>query len=102
MITDYGMSERFRHVALTRRGASILGPQSEPYMAREYSEETQKYVDEEIARIVAERYDRVLEALRGKRELLDAIALKLLEKETLDEAEFAALLKTGQDSQPAA
>jgi cell division protease FtsH len=91
MITDYGMSERFRHVALTRRGAAILGP-SEPYMAREYSEDTQKYVDDEIARMVAERYDRVLVMLRGERERLDAIAEKLLEKETLDEAEFAALL----------
>jgi len=105
MITDYGMSERFRHVALTRRGASILGPQSEPYMAREYSEETQKYVDEEIARMVAERYDLVLVLLRGRRELLDTIAERLLEKETLDEAEFSALLKPavdmGQEARPA-
>jgi cell division protease FtsH len=92
MITDYGMSERFRHVALTRRGAAMLGPQSEPYMAREYSEDTQKYVDGEIARMVAERYDSVLEKLRGERGLLDAIAEKLLEKETLDEAEFAAMI----------
>ncbi len=91
MITDYGMSERFRHVALTRRGAAMLGP-SEPYMAREYSEDTQKYVDDEIARMVAERYDRVLEMLRGERGLLDAISERLLETETLDETEFAALM----------
>jgi cell division protease FtsH len=92
MITDYGMSERFRHVALTRRGAAIFGP-SEPYMAREYSEDTQKYVDDEIARMVAERYDRVLEMLRHERGLLDQIAERLLEKETLDENEFASLLR---------
>jgi cell division protease FtsH len=91
MITDYGMSERFRHVALTRRG-SVLLTQSEPYMAREYSEDTQKYVDDEIARIVAERYDFVLAKLRGERNLLDTIALRLLELETLDQAEFARLL----------
>jgi cell division protease FtsH len=101
MITDYGMSERFRHVALTRRGASILGLQSEPYMAREYSEETQKYVDEEIARMVAERYDRVLGILRSKRGLLDLVAERLLEKETLDEAEFAALVKPDSSPRPA-
>jgi cell division protease FtsH len=93
MITDYGMSERFRHVALTRRGAAIFGPQSEPYLAREYSEDTQKYVDDEIARIVADRYDLVLARLRGERVSLDAIAERLLEKETLDEAEFAAMLR---------
>jgi len=93
MITDYGMSERFRHVALTRRGASVFGPQSESYMAREYSEDTQKYVDDEIARIVADRYDYVLGRLRSERALLDAIAEELLEKETLDEAEFAQLMQ---------
>jgi cell division protease FtsH len=91
MITDYGMSERFRHVALTRRGQALLG-QSEAYMAREYSEDTQKYVDEEIARIVAERYDFVLGKLRGKRALLDEMAARLLELETLDQAEFGRIL----------
>jgi cell division protease FtsH len=94
MITDYGMSERFRHVALTRRGQALLG-QSEAYMAREYSEDTQKYVDEEIARIVAERYDFVLGKLRGKRPLLDEMAARLLELETLDQAEFDRILAGG-------
>ena len=70
----------------------MLGPPTEPYMAREYSEETQNYVDEEIARIVAERYDFVLASLRGKKSLLDAIAERLLEKETLDEAEFSQMM----------
>jgi cell division protease FtsH len=93
MITDYGMSERFRHVALTRRGAAMLGPQAEPYMAREYSEETQKYVDDEIARIVAQRYDFVLAKLGEERELLGRVAERLLEKETLDQEEFASLVK---------
>jgi cell division protease FtsH len=94
MITDYGMSERFRHVALTRRGSVLLGS-PEPYMAREYSEDTQKYVDDEIARIVAERYDYVLKRLRGERGLLDTIAGRLLELETLDQAEFNRLLGDG-------
>jgi cell division protease FtsH len=96
MITDYGMSERFRHVALTRRGQVLLGPQSEAYMAREYSEDTQKYVDEEIARIVAARYDYVLEKLRGMRALLDSMAGRLLELETLDQSEIEKLLGTAK------
>jgi cell division protease FtsH len=92
MITDYGMSERFRHVALTRRGQALLGAQSEAYMTREYSEDTQKYVDDEIARIVAGRYDYALGKLRGMRALLDSMAGRLLELETLDQAEFERLL----------
>ncbi len=94
MITDYGMSERFRNVALTQRGAGYLGPAApEPLMHREYAESTQQYVDEEIARVMAERYAAVKRMLEAKRPLLDKIAGVLLEKESLDEHEFQALLE---------
>jgi len=95
MISDYGMSARFRNMALTRRGTSMMGPQAEAYLGREYSEETQRYVDEEIARIIAARYGIVLATLEAKRELIDRLTAILLEKETLDEAEFAALVAGG-------
>jgi cell division protease FtsH len=81
-------------VALTRRGQAF-GPQAEPYMAREYSEDTQKYVDDEIARIVDARYEAVLAKLRSGRALLQSIAAKLLELETLDQREFEGLLEPG-------
>jgi cell division protease FtsH len=91
MITDYGMSARFRNVALTQRGSSMLGPQSEPAMRREYSETTQQYVDEEVSRMIEERYAKVLAMLKERKPTLDAIAAVLLDKETIDEAEFKAL-----------
>ncbi|MCL2232112.1 MAG: ATP-dependent zinc metalloprotease FtsH [Treponema sp.] len=95
MITDYGMSVRFKNVALTQRGgASMLGNQTqEPSFHREYSEATQQYVDEEIARIVETQYNTVKDSLRANRSLLEGVAEKLLEKETLDEKEFKALLE---------
>jgi len=93
MITDYGMSDRFRNVALTRRASALPMLQADGYMAREYSEDTQKYVDQEIARMMAERYELVLGALRGRRVVLDSIAERLLEKETLEETEFARMAK---------
>ena len=93
MITDYGMSARFRNVALSQRGAGYLGQATqEPLLHREYAESTQQYVDEEIARVMSERYGAVKSLLAGKRELLDKVAGILLEKETLDEKEFKALL----------
>jgi len=93
MITDYGMSPRFRNVALTQRGASMLqGSLSEPLLHREYSESTQQYIDEEIARIVNERYTAVKGLLVEKRPLLEKIAEQLLEKETLEEHEFKELV----------
>jgi cell division protease FtsH len=53
MITDYGMSDRFRNVALTSRGMSMTGQErQEPSFQREYAESTQQYIDEEIARII--------------------------------------------------
>ena len=94
MITDYGMSGRFKNVALTQRGAGMMGnPVQEPMFHREYSEATQQYVDEEIARMVETQYVGVKESLRNNRSLLDTVAEKLLEKETLDEKEFKALLE---------
>ena len=93
MITDYGMSERFRNVALTQRGAGMLGNQiQEPTFHREYSEATQQYVDEEIARMVENQYAAVKEKLNENRAMLETVAEKLLEKETLDEKEFKTLL----------
>jgi cell division protease FtsH len=53
MITDYGMSDRFRNVALTSRGISMTGQErQEPSFQREYAESTQQYIDEEVARII--------------------------------------------------
>ena len=93
MITDYGMSDRFRNVALTSRGGVPGAERQEPMFQREYSEATQKYIDDEIARIVEERYSRVMEMLVNKKELLEKIAGVLMEKEILDEKEFYSLVR---------
>jgi cell division protease FtsH len=94
MITDYGMSERFRHVALTSRGAGMLGnAQQDPMFQREYAETTQQYVDEEIARIVEREYAKAQDTLQNRRALLDRVAGVLLDKETIDEKEFKVLLE---------
>ncbi|MDR0450240.1 MAG: AAA family ATPase, partial [Treponema sp.] len=93
MITDYGMSDRFRNVALTSRGGGMTGQErQEPMFQREYAETTQQYVDEEIARIVEKEYAKTREILEQRRGILDQVALALLEKETLDEKEFKALI----------
>jgi cell division protease FtsH len=94
MITEYGMSEKFRNVVLTRQQAPLLGARAEPGMIREYSESTQSYVDEEIARIVKQRYETVLELLRNNRDSLERIAKKLLEVETLDEKAFQGMVNS--------
>ena len=101
MITGYGMSERFRNVALTKRGASLMGNQGDGGMlAREYSEETQRYIDDEIARIVAARYDRIMSLLGERRDVLETVATRLLEAETIEEGEFASLIAASPAAAP--
>jgi cell division protease FtsH len=60
---------------------------------REYAESTQQYVDEEIARMVETEYGKTKAVLEQRRQTLDRVAAALLEKETLDEKEFKALLE---------
>jgi cell division protease FtsH len=96
MITDYGMSERFAHVALTSRGMSMTGQErQEPSFQREYAESTQQYVDEEIARVIDGEYAKAKGILEKQRGVLDNVSTALLEKETLDEKEFKALIGEG-------
>jgi len=92
MITDYGMSEKFKNMTLGKSGKGYGGPQ-EPELVREYSEETQKYIDDEIARIMNERYTHVLKLLTQHKDLLEYIAKRLLEKETMEGKEFEDIVK---------
>ena len=92
MVTDYGMSEKFANVRLPYRQESPLLGQAGHMVNREYSESTQQYIDEETARIIAERYRTVLNLLREQRPALEAVAARLLETEVVEAAEFAELV----------
>ena len=86
MITDFGMSDKYKNVTL---GKGVLGNRGgDPSLVREFSEQTQNYVDEEIARIMNERYDYVLKLLGKHKDLIDYIANRLMEVETIDGKEF--------------
>ena len=91
MVTDFGMSERFANVHLPYRQESPLLGTSGHAVNREYSEATQQYIDEETARIIRDRYQRVVDLLRERRAALKAIAARLLEQEVLESDEFAAI-----------
>jgi len=86
MIVDYGMSDKFKNMTL---GKGVLGNRGgEPNLIREFSEETQKYIDEEIARIMGERYSYVVGLLTEHKDLLEYISGRLTEVETMDGKEF--------------
>ncbi len=91
MITDYGMSDKFKNMTLGKSGHGYST--GEPELVREFSEETQKYIDNEIARIMDERYAHAVQVLTEHKELLEYVAQRLLEKETMDGKEFADIVK---------
>ena len=90
MITDYGMSDKFFNVVLSSRGAGYGA--AEPTLVREYSEETQNYVDTEILKIITERYEYAVKMLTEKKVLLEYIAQRLLEKEIMEQKEFEEIV----------
>ena len=94
MIMDFGMSDKFKNMTL---GKGVLGARGgDANLIREFSEETQNYIDEEIARVMEERYKYVLKLLNDHKDLLDYIANRLVEVETMDGKEFYEIVKGEQ------
>ncbi|MCQ2457636.1 MAG: ATP-dependent zinc metalloprotease FtsH [Clostridia bacterium] len=94
MVTVYGMSDNI--------GTIYLGSDQEVFVgmefgqSREYSEETAAKIDREVARMLAEAYERAKQVVRDNIDKLNQLAAALLEHETLNRAEFVALLETGE------
>jgi len=98
MVTKYGMSDRVGMMAVEERS-------SEVFLGRDFgtrhevSEHTAKMVDEEVKRLLDEAYARARALLTEHRDVLDRIALALLEHETLNGEEIT-LLKEGKPLPP--
>jgi len=94
MITRYGMSEKLGHVALEKEQRSFLGPHPLGGLPREhdYGEATADAIDSEMRGIIERAFQRTVGLLTERRELLERTARRLLEKETLDEAELRSLI----------
>jgi cell division protease FtsH len=86
MVGRWGMSDTLGPVSvIPRDGSGPFFPGSS-----EISPQTQKVVDDEVRRIVAEAHDEVVTLLTDNRARLDSLAQALLEHETLDEDEVYA------------
>ncbi len=91
MVTRYGMSEKIGPVAMEESGGLTM--QEREYYKSEHSEETLSLIDEEVSRIINEQRDRVEKILKDYRDALDSVASKLMEVETLERAEYEAIIK---------
>ena len=94
MVREWGMSDAVGPMAWSGQQQVFLG---EDLMTsgREYSDDTAKKIDDEIARILREQEERARVTLTKHRRGLDLVAAALLEHETIDGATVAKLIQDG-------
>ena len=91
MVCEWGMSDKLGPLAFGKKEEQIfLGREIAQH--RDYSEHTAIEIDDEVRRIMLEAYDKVKVLISDNVEALNALALALLEKETLDGKEIEAIL----------
>jgi cell division protease FtsH len=103
MVTEYGMSEKLGLVAYEQERRPLLVDTGRT-PSKEYSEETARDIDTEVARLVEEAHERVRKMLTERREQLENISQRLLEKETITGNELLDLAEqkfaAGHDTAP--
>ena len=97
MVTTYGMSFKMGNMAYGKSEEHVFMGRDFGH-SRDYSEEIAADIDREVKRIVDERYNLAKELLLGNRDMLEVISKELLERETLDEEEFVAIMKRVEES----
>ena len=94
MVTQFGMSDEI--------GTIYLGSDQEVFVgmefgqSREYSEEIAARIDREVKSMLEAAYERAKKIIRENRDKLGLLVDALLEQETVNRAEFIALMDRGE------
>ena len=91
MVTAWGMSEKLGPMAYGKNQENIFMGRDFGHQ-RDYSEQVAFEIDEEIKKIVDERYELAKQLLTQNRDMLEVISKELLEKETIDDKEFEEIM----------
>ncbi len=92
MVMEYGMSDRLGPMRYGK-------PQGEVFLGRDYarqqdySDEIASRIDEEVRYLINQAHEEAREIITAHRDALDLLATALIEKETLDAAQVAEVLK---------
>ena len=92
MVREFGMSPRLGPVGFSEDGPQYLGAQQ--LTTRQYAEETQRVIDEEVTRLLKEADDRAGALLESRRDALEEVVALLLERETIDGEDVERILGT--------
>src|ERR1700730_10907219 len=87
-VRGWGFAEELGPTSCGREGPS----RDNPFAGRPYAEETQRSIDQEVARLLREAEDTATRLLRGHRDTLDRVIGLLLERETIDGAALSAIV----------
>jgi cell division protease FtsH len=92
MVLRYGMDRDLGHVAYERERPAMLGV-SVPRApnGREFSDETERLMDHAIRDLTGRAFDRAIEIIKAHRAVHERTAQLLLQKETLEQEDIAAL-----------
>ena len=99
MVTQYGMTERLGAIRYGQeQGEVFLG--RDMGHVRDYSEEVAAAIDEEVRSFIEQAHQEAYDVLVANRDVLDAMVVALLEKETLDKNEIEDVFSALQLREP--
>lgn len=90
MVARWGMSTKIGPMALESDGGPALFGAG--VVGKEYSDKVAAEIDAEVSQIINDAYTRAKEVITTNRKVLDAIAKKLVEVETLERDDFEQIL----------
>ena len=93
MVRQWGMSDKLGPINYGDSHKEVFLGKDYSHI-REYSEETALQIDNEVSKIIIECMDNAKRILSEKKELLHRLADNLIEKETLNAEEIAAIIGT--------
>ncbi|MEU9077855.1 ATP-dependent zinc metalloprotease FtsH [Kitasatospora sp. NPDC048538] len=92
MVREFGLSPELGPVGYSSGAPQFLGDTPEDLLRRPYSEQTQRAVDEAVARLLRRAEQRAVDLLREHRHHLDELAALLVAQETVDGTVVLTLL----------
>jgi cell division protease FtsH len=87
MVTQYGMTERLGAIRYGQEQSEVFLGRDMGHM-RDYSEEVAAAIDEDVRTFIEAAHQEAYDVLVDNRDVLDALVLALLERETLDKSEI--------------
>jgi cell division protease FtsH len=90
MVMEYGMSDLGPVVFGKKEEVAFLGREE---IYRDFSEKVAEKIDKEVEKLLKQGQERALKILKSKRNLLEKVAKRLIEKETVEKEEFERLIK---------